>query len=240
MGGMANIYSIVRIRNVIILSAVIFITICVYIACLQYSSPYNIRIISTDVEPWEGWSIKYTLEELRTDYPEFLPFVNTYDSDLHTEHRRKGKGDTIFWDNGDGAYPFVEIYSKKLASNYLRDFICYNREAMPQAYLRTDRQGYLKPTRNIREGIYYITQLLPSHQLSPYGFFIEIQKAGWRIAGWPMSKRVIIPLNESGTSRGEDIRCDPHVSPLLEFNIQYKMQGKLPCHKDFIIVIGKE
>ena len=80
-----------RLRNVLILSIVIFaIFLCSYSAYLQYTSRYSIRLFCSDVEHWEGWCIKYSLEELRIEYPEFLPFVEECDSCLQTEHSRKG------------------------------------------------------------------------------------------------------------------------------------------------------
>lgn len=230
----------------IILLAVIFITICVYIAYLQYSSQYTIRIISRDVEQWEGWNIKYTLDELSAEYPEFLPFVEKAASCLPTTHRRTGEGDTIFWEDGDGVYFFDEIYSKKRISNYFHHLP--SNATMPQAYLRTDRRGYLKPElgRNIQKGTYYINKWVYQHNGDPsiyakgfalYGFFIEIQQEGWRIASFDMYKNDIISLTASGES--ERIKCAQYISPLLEFNKKYKLQGKSHREKEIIIIVGK-
>jgi len=103
------------IRNILIFSIAIFtIIVCFYSAYLQYTSRYSIRFFSSNIEHWEGWCIKYSLEELRIEYPEFLPFVNEGDSCLHREHRRTGTGNTLQWEDADGKYHFEEIYRKKV------------------------------------------------------------------------------------------------------------------------------
>jgi len=119
---------------------------------------------------------------------------------------------------------------------------------MPRPYLRMDCKGCLKPEmgKNIREGIYYISQLkdqqgaLSTHkQYVPFGFFVEIQKEGWRIAGYDLCKNNVISLNDNGEIK--NIVCTQHVSPLLEFNKKYKLRGnQYRQKKELIISVDRE
>lgn len=235
------------IRNILIFSIAIFtIIVCFYSAYLQYTSRYSIRFFSSNVEHWEGWCIKYSLEELRIEYPEFLPFVNEGDSCLHREHRRTGTGNTLQWEDADGKYYFEDIYIKKSVSNFVHHLPSDN--CMPHPYLRMDCKGCLKPEmgKNIREGIYYISQLKDQQgalstykQYVPFGFFVEIQKEGWRIAGYDLCKNNVISLNDNGEIK--NIVCTQHVSPLLEFNKKYKLRGnQYRQNKELIISVDRE
>lgn len=245
---MSKIYSITLDRKKLVLSvAALLIIMCSYLVYIQCSFRYTIRIFNDEVEQWEGWSIKYTLDELSREYPEFLPFVYSGDSCLQTEHRRIGEGDTILWEDGDGVYSFDEIYRKKCIANYFHHLPSNND--MPQPYLRIDRKGYLKPDvgDNLCTGVYYINkwrvarylngQIAHTKGFAPFSFFIEIQKDGWRIAGYDLCKRDIISLDEGDNC--QKITCPQHISPLLEFNKKYKVQKKLGHQIETIISVGK-
>lgn len=234
-------------RKLVLSVASLLIIMCSYLVYLQCSFRYTIRIFNDEVEQWEGWSIKYTLDELSREYPEFLPFVYSGDSCLQTEHRRIGEGDTILWEDGDGVYSFDEIYRKKCIANYFHHLPSNND--MPQPYLRIDRKGYLKPDvgDNLCTGVYYINkwrvarylngQIAHTKGFAPFSFFIEIQKDGWRIAGYDLCKRDIISLDEGDNC--QKITCPQHISPLLEFNKKYKVQKKLGHQIETIISVGK-
>ena len=246
---MPRISSITNGRRKLVLSVAAFvIIICSYFVYLQCSFRYTIRIFNDEVEQWEGWSIKYTLDELSKEYPEFLPFAYSGDSCLQTEHRRIGEGDTILWEDGDGVYSFDEIYRKKCIANYFHHLPSHND--MPQPYLRIDRKGYLKPDLgdNLCTGVYYINQWRVEHYLfgsqiqyvrgfAPFGFFIEIQENGWRIAGYDLCKRDIIPLDEGDNCK--KITCPQHISPLLEFNKKYKVQKTMGHQIETTISVDK-
>lgn len=245
---MTKIYFIIKEHSKLVLSvAVLMIIICSYFVYLQHSFRYTIRIFSYEVEQWEGWSIKYTLNELSKEYPEFLPFVSSGDTCLQIEHRRTGEGDTILWEDGDGVYSFDDIYNKKCIENYFHHLP--SNAVMPHSYLRIDRKGYLKPEvgDNIRTGTYYINKWQPiyhqcvqtEHEKSfaPYGLFIEIQKDGWRVAGYNMCKMDIISLDKSDNYRR--VISTHHISPMLKFNKKYKLKKRTHHQNEIIITVGE-
>lgn len=110
----------IKIGLLTIFALILILTLPVLLFALYYhcTHQYTIQIISPQVEQWEGWKLRYNLEELKKDFPEFLPFVSDDDSLLKIKHKTIGAGNTIFWHDGDGVYSFDKIYEKKRIENY--------------------------------------------------------------------------------------------------------------------------
>lgn len=243
----------VKFRHVLALLALVS-AIGVYV--WQGSFRYTIRIFSNDVEQWEGWSLLYDLDELQAKYPEFLPFVPKKDSLFHRQHTPANAADLaeeaddwpVFWEDGDGMYSFEEIYRRKTFNN-LFEYVpaC---AVMPQAYIRSDREGYLRPHFGhcLSRGTYYLNQWLPrpgnamntgeAKRFRLYGFFIQIEKDGWHIAGHDICCRDIISSGDNGEA--ERMECHSFVSPLLSFDTKYILRRRDREEPDVVIAVAQD
>lgn len=240
----------IKIGLLTIFALILILTLPVLLFALYYhcTHQYTIQIISPQVEQWEGWKLRYNLEELKKDFPEFLPFVSDDDSLLKIKHKTIGAGNTIFWHDGDGVYSFDKIYEKKRIENYF--FSPMGALEMPQPYLTLDnRNGFLshKLGKDIKKGTYYINKLFLRYTKTPQyknyileGFFIQIEKEGWRIAGYDMCEREIVL--EEKSHKQSCIEFQGNMSPLLAFG-EYKInkrkdpKGRLP---ELIIKVTKD
>lgn len=120
---------------------------------------YKIKILSTDVQQWSGWAVKYeNLEEIQKDYPEFLPHVCPRETRLPIDPKLKEGYDdwSVYWESRDGLYSFDKIYEPKRIANVLE---C--PDTVPTPYLSLDGDCFLHHDhrRGLQKGIYYINQM---------------------------------------------------------------------------------